>query len=213
MMGVLKRHLEFYREIFEIPGFLTKPLLTLGFQDVIGDDLPDDFNYDDARQLLTARGLSEVITLDLFDNRADLRYDLNLPVPEAEHERYATVLDIGTVEHVFDSRQCLESCLRMVRPGGHYFVVTAVKGYLRHGFHTFHPELLEQALTINGFEIAYQRFSSKAGEPLTQPDEAEDALIWIVGRKTGSMGDFQIPQQAIWAKHYGDRLDSAPISA
>jgi hypothetical protein len=204
-MSIVKRHIKFYREIFAIPGFLSEPILMFGFQDVLGENLPEGFDYKDAGQLLAARGLTDVVTLDLFDHRADLRYDLNMPVAETEHERYGTVVDIGSVEHVFDTRQCLESCMRMVRPGGHYFVVTAVRGYLRHGFHTFHPELLEQALTINGFEIPYRQFSSKAGHRLDQPDEAEDALIWIVGRKTKPMGEFQIPQQTVWAKHYGDR--------
>jgi hypothetical protein len=200
-LSIAKRHIEFYREIFELPGFLSEPVLMIGFQDIIGDDLPQDFDYKNVNQLLAARGLGEMVTLDLFDPRADVRYDLNVPVPE--HERYGLVFDIGSIEHVFDTRQCLESCLRMVRAGGHYFVVTVVKGYLRHGFHAFHPDLLGQALTANGFEVPYTRFSSKAGAPLTEPDDADDALIWIVGRKTRPLEQFQIPQQPVWAEYYG----------
>ena len=79
-MAVLGSHIDFYRRIFELPGFLAGPVLTLGFQDIVGDDLPEDFRGDLTR-LLAARGISDVTTLDLFDGRADLRYDLNLPVP------------------------------------------------------------------------------------------------------------------------------------
>jgi hypothetical protein len=201
-VGILEAHIPLYREIFAIPELLEDPVLLLGFQRIWGDDLPADFRYRDVVDLLAARGVGEVKTVDFFDERADLRYDLNQPVPEDQHERYASVLDIGTIEHVFDSRQCLESCLRMVRPGGHYFVVTPVHGYHRHGFHTFHPRFVSQALQLNGFEIRYLRFSSEEGEPLGRADEAENSLVWIVGRKTRPIDEFQVPQQEVWREMY-----------
>ena len=51
------------------------------------------------------RGVNEVRVFDLFDPRADCHYDMNLPVPPDEHERYGTFVDIGSIEHVFDTRQ------------------------------------------------------------------------------------------------------------
>jgi hypothetical protein len=197
------RHFEFYKEIFEIPEFVTDPVLTIGFQDIIGEGFPEGFDYGNVSELFRAKGVTDVRALDLFDHRAQLRYDLNLPVPDSEHERYGLVFDIGSIEHVFDTRQCLENCLRMVRSGGYYFVVTAVKGYLRHGFHTFHPDVLGQALAANGYEISYLRYSSKAGDPLEDPDAADNSLIWLVGKKTRSLGEFEIPQQGVWADYYG----------
>jgi hypothetical protein len=201
-MVILQRHIDFYRRIFEIPGFLADPVLTLGFQDILGRDLPEDFDRGDLKRLLRTRGLTDVTTLDLFDDRADLRYDLNLPVPEGEHERYGAVLDIGTLEHVFDTRQCLENCLRMVRTGGHYFLHTPVKGYFCHGLHTFHPEGLLRALEVNAFEIRFLAYSSLAGESLERPEEADDSLIWVVARKAAALDEFQNPQQSKWARRY-----------
>ena len=202
-MVLHSRHLEFYKEIFQIPDFVAEPVLTIGFQDMGGEDFPQDFAFRNVGDLFRARGTTDVTTLDLFDDRADLRYDLNLPVPEEEHERYGLVFDIGSIEHLFDTRQCLENCLRMVKEGGHYFVMTAVKGYVRHGFHTFHPDVLRRALVGNGFEISYLRYTSKAGDRLDDPDAADNSLIWLVGRKTRPLGEFQIPQQGVWAEKYG----------
>jgi hypothetical protein len=193
--------------------------LTIGFQVILGKDLPDEFRYDDAKQLLAARGISDVTTIDLFDERADLRYDLNLPVPSSEEERYRTVCDIGTLEHLFDTKQCMENCMRMVRPGGRYFLCTPVRGYYRHGFHTFDPELVIGAYRLNGFDIEYLKYSTGGGVPIDELEEvpaglagehasvppegsAGRCLIWIVGTKTRSLGQFRIPQQGMWAPHY-----------
>src|ERR1035437_6350889 len=62
------------------------------------------FQYDSLQELLVSERLCrEVVTLDLFDPRASLRYDMNYPVPQAEHGRYATLIDIGSFEHLFDT--------------------------------------------------------------------------------------------------------------
>jgi hypothetical protein len=201
-MAILAGHIDFYRRIFALPGFLAEPVLTLGFQDILGTGLPPDFDHRDLKALLAARGVADVTTLDLFDGRADRGYDLNVPVPESEHERYGTVLDIGTIEHVFDTRQCLESCLRMVRIGGHYLLHTPVRGYFRHGLYTFHPEVLAEAVEQNGFEIVLHEYSSAEGEPLERPRDAEDVLIWLVARKAASLERLEIPQQGKWAGKY-----------
>src|SRR6267143_2395675 len=105
-MGILKRHIDLHREVFQLPGVLAEPILQIGFQTIHGKDLPEDFNYPDVKTMLEARGLKDITALDYFDPAAELRYDMNLPVPEHEYERYQTVMDIGTIEHVFDTRQC-----------------------------------------------------------------------------------------------------------
>ena len=194
-MAIVDRHTAFYREIFALPGFLAEPFLMLGYQVIVGENLPDDFDYADMKQLLRAKGVTDVTAIDLFDERADRQYDLNSPVPAAEQERYKTVCDIGTLEHVFDTRQCMENCMRMVAPGGRYFLHTPVRGYQRHGLHTFNPELIVQAFRVNGFEVEYLRYSSRLGEPVDAADGAQNVLIWIVGRKTAPLDAFRIPQQ------------------
>jgi len=208
-MGILKRHIELHREVLEIPGFVAEPFLMVGFQTIHGADLPEDFDYPNVKELLQARGLTDIIALDYFDPAAELRYDMNHPVPEHEHERYQTVYDVGTIEHVFDTRQCLESCMRMTKVGGHYFIHTPVKGYFEHGLHTFDPRVMIRALQMNSFEIVYRQFSSNKGERIKHAKDAENSLVWVVGRKTASMGAFQIPQQGRWADFYANQQQAA----
>lgn len=108
-------------------------------------------------------------------------------------------MDIGSMEHVFDTRQCLENCLRMVRMSGFYLLHTPVNGYFRHGLHVFNPEGLHDALEANGFEIVYERFSTRHGGPVSDPERERDVILWIVGRKLREVGDFVSPQQRAYA--------------
>jgi hypothetical protein len=203
-VALIKAHIHLHRDVLDLPGLMTEPFLMIGFQVIAGADLPEDFNYPNVKQLLEARGLTNVTAIDYFDPAADLRYDMNLPIPEHEHERYQTVYDIGTIEHVFDTRQCLENCMRMVTVDGYYFVTTPVKGYFEHGLHTFAPEVLIRALEMNNFEIVYEQFTSRRGERIKHANEAADSLIWVVGRKTASTGQFKIPQQACYEEAWSD---------
>jgi hypothetical protein len=208
-VGILKMHVHVHREVFALPDMFAEPVLQIGYQIIVGNNLPEDYDYPDVKAWLAARGVTDVTAIDYFDHKADLRYDLNRPVPEHEHERYRTVIDIGTIEHLFDTRQCLENCMRMTAVGGQYFLHTPVKGYFEHGLHTFHPLVLTRALEINGFEIVWQRYTSARGEPLESADDAEDALLWVVARKLASMGEFQIPQQDEWGEAYAAERKAA----
>jgi hypothetical protein len=165
-------------------------------------EIPPEFRFPDLVTYLRSRGIQEIEVLDHFDRRASLQYDMNAPVPDQEHERYGTLIDVGCLEHVFDTRQCLENCLRMVRTGGIYFLCTCVNGYLRHGLHVFNPEGLVDALKQNGFEIVYCRYSTSRGGPISDPSEWRNALIWLVGRKTRALKKFNPPQQAVWEDAY-----------
>src|SRR6185295_12231414 len=191
---VVKPHLPYYQEIFAIPGFLRDPILCFGFQEFEKGASLDGKDYIDLGEYFAAQGL-RATSLDLHDPRSELRYDMNYAVPESEHDRYGTFLDIGSLEHVFDTRQCFESCLRMVKLGGHYLLHTPVNGYFAHGFHVFNPECLRGGLELNGFRVIYEKYSTVDGRPVGDPASPGDVLAWIVARKEREMDQFVCPQQ------------------
>lgn len=206
---ILSWHVPFYEEIFALPGFFADPVLVFGFQDVGQPPVATPANSDllahsDFNGYLQAQG-RRVLTLDHFDPRADLRYDMNEPVPTDEHGRFGTLIDIGCLEHVFDTKQCLENCLRMVRTGGHYLLHTPVNGYFGHGLHTFHPGGLTSALELNGFEVIYQKFSQSDGQAVSDPAAGGDVLLWMVGKRLAGFDRFRCPQQYGWSAVY-DKL-------
>jgi hypothetical protein len=215
-----------YKEILALPDFVGGPVLSWGVTEINIPDffrkpfaqlstrektiklyhwirhnlpwkLPDGFDYPDLGALLRARGVQTVDVLDWFDSRATLRLDMNLPVAAELHNHYRLFIDMGCLEHVFDTRQCIENCLRMVAPGGHYLLCTPVSGWFGHGFHTFDPKGLALALTLNGFDIVYQRYTTR-GEGRIVQKPTGDTLIWLVGRKLRPINEFKIPQQDYW---------------
>lgn len=164
--------------------------------------LPDEYRAPDLAAILRNHGVRDVEILDHFDSRATLRHDMNLPVPDALEERFGTLIDIGCLEHLFDTKTCMENCMRMVKTGGHYCLHTCVNGYLGHGLHTFNPEALVGALEQNGFEVIYCRYSSDGGAPIDDPAKSANALIWLVAKKLRGLKSFESPAQGLWREKY-----------
>lgn len=78
--------------------------------------------------------------------------DLNRPVPEALHGRYALVLDPGTLEHCFDIAQAVKNVAEMVAVGGCVFHGNPMNLY-NHGFYNLNPTWYHDFYGANGFEI------------------------------------------------------------
>jgi SAM-dependent methyltransferase len=100
------------------------------------------------------RALADLETqaLDSSDyEQAEILWDLNRPVPPELHSRFGTILDGGTLEHVFDTRVALESIARMLKPGGRVVHTNPASNYLAHGFYQFSPTLFYDYYGANRF--------------------------------------------------------------
>jgi hypothetical protein len=165
-------------------------------------EIPAKFRANNLQEVLRNYGMNSVKTIDLFDNRADLRLDMNASLPSELIQQFNTVIDIGTIEHVFDTKQALSNLMGLVGERGHLLIHTPCKGYFNHGFHTFSPECLLQALELNGFSIKYLKFSTPDGIEIENPGYAVDALIWIVAERLTTHKEFIVPQQGRWKTYY-----------
>lgn len=207
-MSVILEHLPFYRSMFAVPGFWREKFLFVGLPYMQGDNLPPDFQYQNLEQVARAHGLDDVYSVDLFDKNAQYQWDLNLPVAKKYHESFQTVFDIGTIEHIFDTRQCLENYMRLVRVGGLLAIVTAVNGYFGHGFHVFNPHTLIDTLEQNHFTVEYCSYSTSTGFEVSDPSIRKNILIFIVARKKRSLKVFKVPQQRYWADLYATKNET-----
>jgi hypothetical protein len=213
-MSIAPGHHAELERILTLPAFELGPTLTFGVVPLIGGGEstaadPRAFQHPDLGSILRSRGASRVETLDLFDPDADWRVDMNEPIPDELRSRFATVIDLGSLEHVFDTRQCLENEFRMLRTGGHLVLQTPCKGCYDHGFHTFSPECILMALADNGFTVRHIALTTLQGRRLADPSEAEDVVLWTVGRKERDQ-PFVAPQQKRSRFMYG--LSSRPIT-
>lgn len=170
--------------------------------------IPGAFQAEDFQKVLRNYGANDIVTLDAFDKRATILHDMNTPVSASMHGGYNTVLDMGSMEHVFDTRQCMENLFWMLKDGGHILFHVACRGHFDHGLHTFSPECIVGALRENGFELRYLAYSSPDGYLLRAPVLDDDAIMWVVGRKVKSVAPFVPPQQTRWLKWYKGEAQS-----
>jgi hypothetical protein len=200
---IMYHHTRLWRKIFEQLLPASGDWITIGFQDIDPAARKDSwFDLPDLKTLLESRG-ANITTLDRFDARADLKHDLNVPVAESLHDRFDVLLDVGTIEHVFDTRQVLITYLTLVRVGGRLCIHAPVSGYCWHGLHTFHPTVIRDALTENGCDIIYESFSDVRGEDIESSAlKGCDALVWLVAEKVRPFKGFTAPQQSAWIDIY-----------
>lgn len=112
---------------------------------------PDGY-ADDA---LRALGATELLSMDASDfEGAEIVHDLNDGVPADHVAAFDTVIDGGTLEHVFNFPAALCTAMSMVKVGGRLFIINVMNCGCGHGFYQFSPELFYAALSeANGFRV------------------------------------------------------------
>jgi len=104
-----------------------------------------------------ARALgAKTVTACDFSNYegATLIHDLNRAIPPEHEEQYDAVIDVGTLEHIFNFPVAIASCMKMVKLKGHLIIITVANNLCGHGFYQFSPELFFRVLSEeNGFSI------------------------------------------------------------
>lgn len=94
--------------------------------------------------------------LEIVDNASsrggEIPLDLNEPVPEHYHERYALVIDHGTCEHCFNIAQAIKNVATMVAKGG-YVIHSNPLNMFNHGFYNLNPTWYHDFYKANGFEL------------------------------------------------------------
>lgn len=130
-------------------------------------------NVDDVLRLL---GATSVASLDRSAYEgASLLHDLNEPLDPKYQASFDTVLDGGTLEHVFNFPVAIKSCMELVRAGGTLIICTPMNNQPGHGFYQFTPELFYRLLCKqNGYRvtsmIAYEKFTGGRHYEVTDPE-------------------------------------------
>lgn len=132
------------RHKFAIQGQFVKRydavLKTHGFEGRRFDYLQDD-GY--CETLMRKLGFGKIETLDFSDYEgASIIQDLNAPIPDDLDQQFDFIFDGGTIEHVFNVPQALESVFRMLKPGGRFISANGMNGWVGHGIYQFNPELV-----------------------------------------------------------------------
>jgi hypothetical protein len=166
-------------------------------------------------------GASSVDSLDISDyEQSTILHDMNQPIDGSLKSRFNTVIDSGSLEHVFNFPVAIRNCMEMVAVGGHYISLTPTNNFLGHGFYQFSPELFYRVFSsTNGFEIKKMLFfiddSSTSFYEVSDPlavrsrvilNNSMPSYLFVVAQKLEEVPIFSTtPQQSdyehiVWTK-------------
>jgi SAM-dependent methyltransferase len=104
------------------------------------------------RELLKCK-LIESIDVSTYEGASHV-HDMNAPLPEALKNQFDTILECGSLEHIFNFPTAIKNQMEAVKVGGTLFLQTPTNNYFGHGFYQFSPELFFRVFSAeNGFEI------------------------------------------------------------
>jgi hypothetical protein len=179
-----------------------------------------------AEPLLRLLGAREIESVDASSfEGASLVHDMNVPIGDRYRNHFSTVLDGGSLEHVFNFPCAIRNCMEMVAPGGHFLALTPANNWLGHGFYQFSPELFFRVFCPqNGFEppqvIAWEMYPNAPWYQVADPAERgarvklinrRPTCLFVLARKDGGtecLGTF--PQQSDYAAKWQDGPRSRP---
>lgn len=198
---------------------LQKNLTAFGYQADARDIKKKNNGY--CEPFFELLGVQQIDSMDVSNyENATLLHDLNEPVAEKYKNTYETVIDSGTLEHVFNFPVAIKNCMELVRTGGHYIGITPCNNFFGHGFYQFSPELYYRIFSsVNGFEVKNMYFflddPSTSFYAVKDPAEVRERVIlnnafpsflFIVARKVSIQPIFKTtPQQSdyeniVWKK-------------
>jgi hypothetical protein len=169
---------------------------------------PSDPEY--AEGVLRRLGAEVTDSIDVSDYEgATILHDLNLPLPAEFHQRYTTVLECGTIEHIFNFPIAIRNCMDLLAVGGRLVCCTVTNNFCGHGFYQFSPELFYRILRPeNGFEIermvVCDAFYESRWFAVTDPDVLQrrvelvgpyPVMLLVQARKVAAVAPFQQPPQ------------------
>jgi hypothetical protein len=166
-MGIAFSHLPFY-DLCRKLGAIQSPLFVLGSQEIHEPEekirefalrsgcvgLARDLSV---RSLFRERySVTDYCDCDL-NNRADLALDFGKPLP-AEFARTAmTVLNSGTIEHIFDVGRAFRNIHELTCVGG-VIIHCAPLTWFEHGYFNFNPRLFSEIADANGYRLLAEGF-------------------------------------------------------
>ncbi len=157
-------------------------------------------------------GYNIVESMDCWtEEGADFIHDLNRPIPRDLAGQFNLVYDGGTLEHVFDVKECLFNVVRLLQSEGMVIHHSPMNGYVNHGFYQFSPTLFEDFYAANGFtncELYYHYRIGKSyyyvkhvkGAKVPLSGLGEECLSYFIATRGNILQEPVVPMQGMYAK-------------
>jgi SAM-dependent methyltransferase len=148
--------------------------------------------------------------IDFKGSEKALKLDLNDPIDL--QRQFDIVVNIGTIEHVFNVAQALKTIHDHTRPGGLMLHVAPFTGWMDHGFYNFNPTIFWDLARANDYHILVALYAELAPVKIVQLHDREQILamaqngqigtntmIYVTLRKPAKEMPFQVPIQGYYA--------------
>lgn len=130
-------------------------------------------------------GIADYRSCDI-NGLADLYLDLGAPLPEQHRSAYGSILNGGTLEHIFDIRQAMENIHAATGQGG-LMIHTCPLTWFDHGFFNLNPVFFHQTAEANRYAAVAEGYYFCAGtwdgqdQPFVHLKGVDD-IVATVGR-------------------------------
>jgi hypothetical protein len=95
----------------------------------------------------------ESIDFDSYEN-ASIIHNLNQKIDKAHYNKYNSLIDSGSFEHLFDIKTVLQNYSNLLKTNGNLFISTCANNSCGHGLYQFSPEFFLSVFNKkNGFKI------------------------------------------------------------
>jgi len=167
-------------------------------------------------------GIDDQQSLDTSNrDGATIIHDLNKEIPADMRERFALVLDAGTIEHIFDVATVLRNIVNMISLNGIVIHFSPASNYINHGFYSFSPTLFYDFYSSNDFgnfssyflyidkddylrTYQYLKYTHNPKQRIYVEDDGL-ILFFFLAQKIKSVSKVIIPQQRdYFARHSQD---------
>jgi hypothetical protein len=143
-MAVVPAQLDFLDACYRHGAFVD-PVVTIGSQQYLG---PAGVSL--ASVLGERYGVRDYRDVDRNGDAA-LLLDLTQPLPDELREVAGTVLEVGTLEHVFNIGRAVSNLHHMLRPDGRLIVISPQAWY-GHGFYNLDRRLWHACAAVNAWD-------------------------------------------------------------
>jgi hypothetical protein len=164
-----------------------------------------------ADEFLKLLGAETVSAIDNSDYEGAIWvHDMNEPT--RFKQMFTTVLDGGTLEHIYNFPQAIKNAKGLVKIGGHYIGMSPSNQTSGHGFYQFSPELYFRVFGEgSGFKLKkLAKFQYGRGEWINVEDPgvtghlvnhvSDDMLYLLIIAQKEAEVDQPYPNQANWVK-------------
>lgn len=153
---------------------------------------------------------ASMTAIDFHGTEQALKLDLNDPVDL--QQKFDLVMNLGTIEHVFNVAQALKTIHDHTLPDGLMVHGMPFTGWVDHGFYSFNPTFYWDLAATNGYSMVGMMYTEMRPLKIIQLDHREhilkiakngqigkNALIYAVFRKPKEVLPFRVPIQGYYA--------------